>query len=169
MLGCCVYVLKAAPPPPDCLMLLFSSLKNLDERNLYRIFCTGYSTDILVKESRRAVSTEILSRRSCARSSTLHKGNLQKIGIRQYENTGICALESPNLGPVSKMSVEVIEKEIEFGIRQYENTGICTLESPNGTNPCVFILPNSKLYFLFYCLFYCLFLLPNSDYLRFYR
>ena len=62
-----------------CLMLLFSSLKNLDERNLYRIFCTGSSTDILVKESRRAVSTEILSRRSCARSSTLHKGNLQKI------------------------------------------------------------------------------------------
>ena len=133
-------------------MLLFSSLKNLDERNLYRIFCTGYSTDILVKESRRAVSTEILSRRSCARSSTLHKGNLQKIGIRQYENTGICALESPNLGPVSKMSVEVIEKEIEFGIRQYENTGICTIWT-QCTNPCVFILPNSKLYFLFYCLF----------------
>ena len=67
-----------------------------------------------------------------------------------------------------KMSVEAIEKEIEFGIGQYENRGICTLESPNGTNPCVFILPNSKFYFLFYCLFYCLFLLPNSDYLCFY-
>ena len=43
---------KAAPPPPDCLMLLFSSLKNLLQ-NLLHI-----STDILVKESRRSFNRD---------------------------------------------------------------------------------------------------------------
>ena len=38
----------------------------------------------------------------------------------------------------------------------------------SATNPCVFILPNSKVYFLFYYLYYYLFLLSNSEYLCFY-
>ena len=42
------------------------------------------------------------------------------------------------------------------------------LPANRGRNPCVFILPNSKLYFLFYDLFYDLFPLPNSEYVCFY-
>ena len=42
------------------------------------------------------------------------------------------------------------------------------LPANRGTNPCVFILPNSKLYFLFYDLSYDLFPLPNSEYVCFY-
>jgi len=43
------------------------------------------------------------------------------------------------------------------------------LPANRGTNPCVFILPNSKLYFLFYDLFYDLFPLPNSEHVCFYN
>ena len=43
------------------------------------------------------------------------------------------------------------------------------LPANRGTNPCVFRLPNSKLYFLFYYLFYDLFPLPNSEHVCFYN
>ena len=49
-----------------------------------------------------------------------------------------------------------------------EDTVVSLSQSPkNSTNSRVFILPNSNLYFHFYCPFDCQFVLPNSDSLCF--